>query len=55
MGVTHIFDNHMHHATLRRVGLGFTQILRDGIANNVPETDDPDVGRIASLTLDLDI
>ena len=34
---------------LRRVGLGFTQTLQDGIA------DDLDVGRIASLTLDLDI
>ena len=38
---------------LRRVGLGFTQTLRDGIANDTPE--DLDVGKIASLTLDLDI
>ena len=41
---------------LRRVGLGFTQILRDGIANEAPEeADDLDIGRIASLTLDFDI
>ena len=40
---------------LRRVGLGFTQILRDGIANDVLEADDLDVGRITSPTLELDI
>ena len=39
---------------LRRVGLGFTQALRDGIASDMPE-DGLDVGRIASLALDLDI
>ena len=39
---------------LRRVGLGFTQTLRDGIANDMSE-EDLDVGRIASLALDLDI
>ena len=40
---------------VRRAGLGFTQTLRDGIAGDVSEVDDLDVGRIASLTLDLDI
>ena len=39
---------------LWRVGLGFTQTFRDGIASDAPE-DDLDVGRITSLTLDLDI
>ena len=42
-------------AFLRRVGLGFSQTLRDGIAEVVSGVDDLDVGRIASLTLDLDI
>ena len=40
---------------LRRVGLGFTRTLRDGIADDLSEADDLDAGRIASLTLDLDI
>ena len=44
-----------HITFQRQVGLGFTQILRDGIANDVPEASDLDIGRIASLTLDLGI
>ena len=39
---------------LQRVGLGFTQIFQDGIANDAP-AEYLDVGRIASPTLDLDI
>ena len=45
-----------HITFLRRVGLGFTQSLRDGIAEDTPDhADDLDIGRITSLTLDLDI